>query len=65
MTLHNKITRKPGNKKIEQIRKDYSSGKLLTGELKQHLIEKINKFLEEHQAKRRQAAKQLEKFIYK
>jgi len=35
--------------KIEKIREDYRSGKLLTGELKQYAIEKIWQFLEKHQ----------------
>ncbi len=55
----------PDDKKIEQIRKDYKSGKMLTGELKQYLIKKINDFLKEHQARRKKAEKLLDKFIYK
>jgi tryptophanyl-tRNA synthetase len=55
----------PDDKKIEQIRKDYSSGKMLTSELKKYLIQKINQFLEQHQKKRNQAEKQIDKFIYK
>ena len=35
----------PDDKKLKQIHDDYKSGKMLTGELKQILIEKINKFL--------------------
>jgi len=49
------------DKKLEQIEKDYRSGKLLTGELKAYLIEKINSFLAEHQKKRGQAKKIVEK----
>jgi len=37
--------------KIAQIYNDYKDGKLLTGELKKLAIEKISKFLEEHQKK--------------
>jgi tryptophanyl-tRNA synthetase len=55
----------PDDKKINEIRKNYKSGKLLTGELKQYLVKKINDFLKEHQKRRKQAAKQLDKFIYK
>jgi len=39
----------PGIKGEEEIYYDYKSGKLLTGVLKAILIEKINKFLKEHQ----------------
>ncbi|MGC9309321.1 MAG: tryptophan--tRNA ligase [Candidatus Nanoarchaeia archaeon] len=49
--------------KLEKIREDYKSGKLLTGELKQILIDKINAFLDEHRKKRKQAENMLDKFI--
>lgn len=55
----------PDDKKLEQIYKDYKSGKMLTGELKAYTIEKINSFLEEHQKKREEAKKLVEKFLYK
>lgn len=55
----------PDDKKLEKIEKEYRSGKLLTGELKQILIEKINKFLAEHKKKREVARKQLGKFVLK
>lgn len=42
----------PDDRKLASIRDDYKSGKLLSGELKQILIEKINGFLAEHQKKR-------------
>ncbi|MEK6885684.1 MAG: tryptophan--tRNA ligase, partial [Nanoarchaeota archaeon] len=45
----------PDDKKLEKIEKDYRSGKLLTGELKAILIEKINAFLKEHQKRREEA----------
>ncbi len=51
------------DKKLEKIENDYRSGKLLTGELKKITIEKINKFLSEHQKKREKAKKEVEKFI--
>jgi len=51
------------DKKLAQIEKDYRSGKLLSGELKAYLIEKINTFLAEHQKKRKLAKKQIDKFI--
>jgi tryptophanyl-tRNA synthetase len=53
------------DKKLEKIREDYKSGKLLTGELKNILIEKLNEFLKEHQKKRERAKDQIEKFIFK
>jgi len=53
------------DKKLEQIYKDYKSGKLLSGELKAILIENLNLFLKEHQKKRKLAEKSLQKFILK
>lgn len=53
------------DKKLAQIEKDYRAGKLLSGELKQITIDKINAFLKDHQAKREKAKSQLDKFIYK
>ena len=51
------------DKKLKKIYEDYKSGKLLTGELKQILIEKLTKFLREHQRKREQARKLVGKFL--
>jgi len=51
------------DKKLEEIYNDYKSGKLLSGELKQITIEKINKMLKEHQKKRDKAKKQIDKFL--
>jgi len=53
----------PDDEKLAQIEQDYKSGKLLTSELKEILIEKINNFLKEHQKKRKLAEKQVEKFV--
>ena len=53
----------PDDKKLEKIRKDYSSGKLLSGELKAMLIEKINTFLKQHQKARQAARKKLNEFM--
>ena len=53
------------DKKLKQIYNDYKSGKLLSGELKAILIEKLNSFLKEHQKKREQAKKTIDKYIYK
>jgi len=55
----------PDDKKLKKIHDDYKSGKLLTGELKEILIEKINTFLKHHQQEREKAKKQLDKFIFK
>ncbi len=53
------------DKKLEKIHNDYKSGKLLSGELKQILADKIKDFLKEHQKKRKDAEKVLDKFISK
>lgn len=50
--------------KLKQIETDYRSGKLLTGELKQYTIDKINKFLAQHQKKMEKAKKEINKFVY-
>ncbi|MFH2019786.1 MAG: tryptophan--tRNA ligase [archaeon] len=49
--------------KLEKIYKDYKSGKLLSGELKMILVDKLNKFLSEHQKKREEARNNLDKFM--
>ncbi len=53
----------PDDKKIKKIYDDYSSGALLTGELKQILIEKIKKFLIEHAKARKGAERLADKFL--
>lgn len=53
----------PDDKKLQEIHDDYKSGKMLTSELKEILIEKINSFLREHQKKRESAKKQVGKFL--
>ncbi len=45
----------PDDRKLASIHDGYKSGKILSGELKQILIEKINAFLAEHQKKREHA----------
>ena len=55
----------PDDKKLAQIEKDYKSGKMLTSELKEYLIKKINAFLAQHQKNREKAKKQIDEFIYK
>lgn len=51
------------DRKLKEIRKYYKSGKMLTGELKNILIERINTFLKEHQRRRDKARDMLDKFI--
>ncbi len=63
--LYLKYLFEPDDFKLAKIEKDYRAGKLLSGELKQILIVKVNTFLKEHQAKREKAKTQLDKFIYK
>jgi tryptophanyl-tRNA synthetase len=61
-----KMLFEPDDNKLEGIYEDYKSGRLLTGELKEYLIEKINSFLKEHQKKRNAVTqKDIEKFLQK
>ena len=53
----------PDDNKLKKIYEDYKSGKMLTGELKAILIEKINKFLSAHQQKREEAKKNIDNFL--
>jgi len=55
----------PDDKKLQQIYDTYKSGELSTAEIKEILIEKINKFLKAHQQARKKASKQVDKFIFK
>ncbi|HIH14055.1 MAG TPA: tryptophan--tRNA ligase [Nanoarchaeota archaeon] len=55
----------PDDKKLAKIYDDYKSGKMLTSELKDYTIAKINAFLKEHQKKREKAKSQIEKFLFK
>lgn len=54
----------PDDEKLKQIENDYRSGKLLTGELKGILIEKINIFLKKHQSQREKTKKEISKFLF-
>ena len=53
------------DEKLADIYYRYSKGELLSGEVKAILIEKINRVLKEHQARRKNAEKQIDKFLYK
>ncbi len=55
----------PDDKKLQKIHDDYKSGKMLSGEIKQILIDKVNDFLKQHQKNRELAKKQLDKFMMK
>ena len=52
------------DEKLKQIYDDYKSGKLLTGGIKQILVDKINVFLCEHRKKKEYARPLLEKYMY-
>src|SRR3989344_2074534 len=58
-----KMLFEPDDKKLENIYQNYKSGSLLTSELKEIIIKKINFFLKKHQQKREQAKKNINKFI--
>jgi tryptophanyl-tRNA synthetase len=52
------------DEKLKKIHDDYKSGKLLSGELKKILIDKINEFLAEHQKRRAGAEKLIDKYVF-
>ena len=58
-----KVFFEPSDRKLRKIHDDYKSGALLTGELKQILIKKVQAFLKEHQKKRQKARSQVDKFL--
>jgi tryptophanyl-tRNA synthetase len=51
------------DKKLKKIHDDYKSGKMLTGELKKILVDKINMFLVQHNKAREKARKEIKKFV--
>ena len=53
------------DKKLEEIYQNYKSGKLLSGEIKQILVNKITEILAEHQKRRKQAKSKIKDFILK
>ena len=55
----------PDDEKLKRIYDDYKSGKMLTSELKNILIDKINTFLKAHQKKRKKAKKRIDEFLFK
>lgn len=52
------------DEEIQQIAKEYSSGNMLTGEIKKTLAEKVNGLLEEHRRKRDKSEGFYSKFLY-
>ena len=60
-----RILFEPDDRKLQKIYDDYKSGKMLTSELKEILIDKATKFLKKHQEERKKAEKKLDKFILK
>ncbi len=50
--------------KILEVKEQYESGKLLSGELKAMLIEKINSFLKQHNKNKEKAKSKLKKYMY-
>lgn len=59
-----KILFEEDDNKLKKIEEDYRSGRLLTGELKEILIEKVVRFLEEHMKKRERAKELIQVFKY-
>lgn len=53
------------DEKLKKIYNDYKEGKMLSGELKKILIDKLNAFLKTHQERRAGAGKLIEKFVYR
>lgn len=54
----------PDDSKLKRIHDDYRAGKLLTGELKMTLIERVNEFLNGHREKRKKAENAVDTFMY-
>jgi tryptophanyl-tRNA synthetase len=53
------------DKRLDEIEAMYRKGEMTTGDLKKILIDKINKFLKEHQKKRKEAEYKINDFLYK
>ncbi len=53
----------PDDKKLKEIEKKYKSGEMLTSELKNYTIGKINEFLSEHQKKLEKAKKEVKRYL--
>ena len=53
----------PDDAKVKRLHDDYVSGKLLSGELKAYLIERLKKFLYAHQEKREKAKDKIQDYL--
>jgi len=53
----------PDDRKMKKIKDDYTSGRMLSGELKQILADKLESFLSSHQKAREKARKEVAKFL--
>lgn len=51
--------------KLKKIYDEYKSGRMLTGELKQMLVDKLNSFLSKHQEAREKAKDKINDFVFK
>ena len=51
------------DKELKKVHDDYKAGKLLSGELKQILIEKMTKFLEDHQKNIEKAKRVVDRYM--
>lgn len=62
--LYLKLFFEPDDEKLQQIYDDYKSGKMLTSELKEYTIKKINEYLEEFRKKRELIRPRVNEFLY-
>jgi len=53
----------PNDEKLKEIEEKYRKGELLTGQLKEYTIKKINAFLKQHQRKLGKAKKKVKRYI--
>ena len=52
------------DERMREIAEKYSSGEMMTGEIKEILIEELNQFLKEHQSRKKNADDLVEKMMY-
>jgi tryptophanyl-tRNA synthetase len=58
-----KMLFEPDDRRLKEIEDSYRSGAMLTGELKEYLIDKINRFLEEHRERREKAREMIHVYM--
>jgi tryptophanyl-tRNA synthetase len=63
--LYLKYLFEPSCEKLKELELQYRSGKMLSGELKNYLIKKIQLYLEEHQKRRKLAKIKISEFLLK